>query len=433
MKKLFILFAFFVLPFFSSAQYVTLQDTAFRNWIDVNYPGAIVGGQLDINNIGVITACCIFASGGYDFYNLDGVQYFTNLQVLQASGVQLDFVPQFILPPTVTTIDFSNNNLTSLSGLPSGNILDLDVSSNQFSGIFNVPVNLTHLNVSGNNITGINFNNNNSLVQLYAPSNSIASISNLPDSLRFLNLAQNQFASLPSLPTGLWDLTVWNNSLDSLPELPATLNSLSCQNNQLNCLPFLPDTLTMLNYSGNNITCFPNYNAQINSGTGNFPPLCNSTNSCPSYLDSIFLNTVTVAKTVCSGDSNAQLNLSTQGINPPYTYLWSTGQTTSSINNLSAGLYSATVTDSIGNASVFHYTILEPPPINLFYLVNHTNPPGTATGSINLLVGGGVGPYNYLWSTGETTEDIQNLAPGVYTVTINDAHGCANLQTIIIN
>ena len=48
---------------------------------------------------------------------------------------------------------------------------------------------------------------------------------------------------------------------------------------------------------------------------------------------------------------------------------------------------------------------------------------GTAIGSIDLTVTGIVQPVTFIWSNGETTEDISMLAPGIYTVTITDASG----------
>ena len=44
----------------------------------------------------------------------------------------------------------------------------------------------------------------------------------------------------------------------------------------------------------------------------------------------------------------------------------------------------------------------------------------------------GVPPYNYIWSTGETTDHIDSLCPGTYTVTVADGSGCvaSNSTTI---
>ena len=53
-------------------------------------------------------------------------------------------------------------------------------------------------------------------------------------------------------------------------------------------------------------------------------------------------------------------------------------------------------------------------------------------GEIQISPTGGTSPYSYLWSTGETTADINNLATGSYTVTITEKYGCTTTQTIDI-
>ena len=70
------------------------------------------------------------------------------------------------------------------------------------------------------------------------------------------------------------------------------------------------------------------------------------------------------------------------------------------------------------------------PPININ--VNSVNVLcfGESNGSINVSVSGGIAPYNYLWNTGETTQDLSNLPEGIYEVTVTDSLGCSNTMSV---
>ena len=58
-------------------------------------------------------------------------------------------------------------------------------------------------------------------------------------------------------------------------------------------------------------------------------------------------------------------------------------------------------------------------------LVNNVTCNGLDDGSIDIDISGGTGLYTYSWSNGETTQDISNLSPGNYSVTITDVNGCS--------
>ncbi len=74
--------------------------------------------------------------------------------------------------------------------------------------------------------------------------------------------------------------------------------------------------------------------------------------------------------------------------------------------------------------------------INITGVASDANCTGQASGSINTNVGGGQGPYNFVWQ-GPTVignnPDPTNLLPGTYTASVTDFFGCTVAQTYIIN
>ena len=59
---------------------------------------------------------------------------------------------------------------------------------------------------------------------------------------------------------------------------------------------------------------------------------------------------------------------------------------------------------------------------------------GDSTGSVNITVNGGIAPYRYLWSTGDTTASLGNLPAGDYSLRVSDslADSLACEQTIMV-
>jgi gliding motility-associated-like protein len=136
----------------------------------------------------------------------------------------------------------------------------------------------------------------------------------------------------------------------------------------------------------------------------------------------------------CQNGNNGFVDLSVTGGVQPYTYLWSGGEVTQDIFNLSAGLYSVTVTDQNGCTESTSITITEPPtPFELTANISDVICLGSATGNINLSVSGGMAPYTYIWSNNATTQDLTNVTAGTYNVVVLDANGCQANGSFVVS
>lgn len=104
----------------------------------------------------------------------------------------------------------------------------------------------------------------------------------------------------------------------------------------------------------------------------------------------------------------------------PFTYLWSTGETTESIVPSDSGTYCVTITDANDCEASSCITVMVWP--NDSCSVNIEVVQGGAWLYANAT---GVAPITYMWSNGEVTPDIQ-IDPNIsnYCVTITDADGC---------
>ena len=138
--------------------------------------------------------------------------------------------------------------------------------------------------------------------------------------------------------------------------------------------------------------------------------------------------TSTQVNNLCNGGSTGSIDVTVTGGTAPYTYSWSNGALTQDISGLSAGTYTLNVDDLHGPgggcSATATFTITQPAnPVALSHTQTNVACFGGTTGSINLSVTGGTGPYSYSWSNGAVVEDIAGLAAGSYTVVVNDANG----------
>ena len=135
----------------------------------------------------------------------------------------------------------------------------------------------------------------------------------------------------------------------------------------------------------------------------------------------------------CHGASDGSATANTDGGSNPFTYMWSTGATTSTISNLPAGNYCVMVTDRFGCSDQECVTITEPAPINI------STSSISTTCSLNngsATVSFGFTASSVTWTgpgINANTNTINNLAPGTYTVQVVSQAGCIATDMVTIN
>ena len=128
----------------------------------------------------------------------------------------------------------------------------------------------------------------------------------------------------------------------------------------------------------------------------------------------------------CADGSSGIINVEVTGGTPPYDYDWNTGATTEDLTGIPAGIYSVTIMDANGCTFESGDIVVIAPVTVLTGTISATNESflGAQDGAVDVEVSGGDLPYTYIWNTGDSTEDISNVAQGEFCVRVIDANGC---------
>ena len=136
----------------------------------------------------------------------------------------------------------------------------------------------------------------------------------------------------------------------------------------------------------------------------------------------------------CNGGSDGSATVTVNGGSGNYNYSWSNGSNTATINNLAAGNYTVTATDTDGCSSIASITLIAPEVLlaNVSPTDSDCNNPN---GSAIVNVSGGTAGFTYRWSdaNNQTTQTAVNLPPGDYNVTVTDANNCTAVGTTTIS
>ncbi len=277
------------------AQWVTIPDANFRNWLNAHgYASCMNGTLMDTTCSSIVNA----ASVDCNFQNisdLTGIQYFNSLTYLNCSYNLLDdpfpilsnslqtlhcegnlFHSIYYLPPFIHYLFCSSNNLQILPAPLPTQLIEIDMSHNNFNdlgsggALGNFPTTLNYLDCSYNHIIGILSSLPIGLGYINCSYNQLTSLPFLPNDFYYLDCSHNQLTNLPTLPiwigspvNGGFYLNCSFNLLTNIPQLPNNFSNnlsttyLDCSHNLLNTLPSLIDSVKYLNCSYNQLSNLP--------------------------------------------------------------------------------------------------------------------------------------------------------------------------------
>ena len=135
--------------------------------------------------------------------------------------------------------------------------------------------------------------------------------------------------------------------------------------------------------------------------------------------------TATIVDATCEVESQLSVVISGgTSADGSYSLAWSGGlaENTTNFTDIPGGTYSVTITDDNGCTTDTSFTINDFG-IALDPMVTPVTNLAGSNGAITLNATN-ADSLNFAWSTGATTENIGNLSPGSYTVTITNADGC---------
>ncbi|MBN2683245.1 MAG: PKD domain-containing protein [Bacteroidales bacterium] len=138
---------------------------------------------------------------------------------------------------------------------------------------------------------------------------------------------------------------------------------------------------------------------------------------------------------ICFGENTGSIDISVSGGTPNYTYNWSDSLSSEDLSNLSAGIYSLTLTDSNGCTAGIGTEIIQPERIKVVCSEDQTICINESA-VVSATATGGTNPYTYHWSNyfSAQTQVVSPSQSQSYSITVTDINGCtSNIETVNIN
>lgn len=160
---------------------------------------------------------------------------------------------------------------------------------------------------------------------------------------------------------------------------------------------------------------------------------CSISNTIEIEQPTLLQSDISGVDILCKGGNNGSVNLTPTGGVPPYQFSWNNFQVTEDLNHLTAGHYEVQIKDQHNCISLNGITLNEPADsLSYEYEKEDVLCYDGNNGKISILVHGGVEPYAYQWSNGDTLSTAKQLTAGNHSFLVTDHNGCLLSDTIEI-
>jgi hypothetical protein len=221
--------------------------------------------------------------------------------------------------------------------------------------------------------------------------------------------------------------------LDDEINLTATDSVFLCNNNEVILASEIPNNV------GTPVWSLADTLWSTDSIVVTIPGMYTLNNASCNYIDSIEVLVspdvsyeIVATQVSCNGLNDGSLAVLGNSGTAPYYYDFGDGFSTNGfIDSLFAGELTVLLTDTRGCSETIVTSVEEPSVLDGSAIIMDETL--GADGSIDLTVSGGTADYTFIWSNGETSEDLNGLSAGEYTVEITDDLGCSTSATFTVN
>ena len=212
------------------------------------------------------------------------------------------------------------------------------------------------------------------------------------------------------------------NCTFTVPDLTSEVRSIANDN----CTANDDLTITQNPTAGTEITTATTVTVTVTDQCGN-----SSTKEIELTLPNELTTSLSAGTIACNGGTAEVTNTVTGGTEP-YQFAWNNNATTQNLTGVSGGTYSVTVTDANNCTASASATVNEPDQLTSTLSAGTISCYG-GTADVTNTVTGGTEPYQFAWSNEATTQSLEGVRGGNYSVTITDANSCSATATTTVN